>query len=79
MPGFFVFSGAKLRAVRERVGLSREELALAAELAASSITVLENGYRGPSRAALIRLADALGVSPRELVDEDPAFSEAVAR
>jgi transcriptional regulator with XRE-family HTH domain len=78
MPGFFVFSGDKLRAARERAGQSREQLALAADLTASTITVYENGYRGPSRAALIRLAGALGVSPRELVDEDPMFA-AVAR
>jgi transcriptional regulator with XRE-family HTH domain len=76
MPGFFVFSGDKLRAVREGVGQSREQLALAAGLTASTITVYENGFRGPSRPALIRLAGALGVSPRDLVDEDPAFAEA---
>jgi transcriptional regulator with XRE-family HTH domain len=78
MPGFFVFSGAKLRDARERAGQSREQLALAADLTASTISVYENGYRGPSRAALIRLAEALGVSPRQLVDDDPTF-EAVAR
>jgi len=76
LSGFFVFSGAKLRATRERVGLSREQLALASGLTASTITVYENGYRGPSRPALIRLAAALGTSPRDLVDDDPAFEAA---
>ena len=77
MPGFFIFSGEKLRAERERAGQSREQTALASGLTASTISVYENGYRGPSRAALLRLAAAVGCSPRDLVDEDPAFTEAV--
>jgi transcriptional regulator with XRE-family HTH domain len=74
----FVFSGEKLRRERERKGLSREQLALASALSASSIAMAETGWRRPSRAALLRMATALGVSPRSLVDADPAFS-AVAR
>jgi transcriptional regulator with XRE-family HTH domain len=72
----FIFSGTKLREIRERNGFSREQLALASGVAAATVSVYENGYRRPSRAALLRLAAALGVSPRDLVDEDPAFAEA---
>jgi transcriptional regulator with XRE-family HTH domain len=74
----FIFSGEKLREERERKRLSREQLALTSGLSASSITAFETGWRRPSRAALLRMATALGVSPRNLVDPDPAFS-AVAR
>jgi transcriptional regulator with XRE-family HTH domain len=72
----FIFSGTKLREIRERNGFSREQLALAYGGTAASVTVYENGHRRPRRAVLLRLAAALGVSPRDLVDEDPAFTEA---
>lgn len=74
----YVFSGDKLRAAREHKRLTREQLALAAGLSAATIGTLETGWRRPSRAALLRIATALGVSPRDLVDPDPAFS-AMAR
>lgn len=78
MPGFFVFSGQQLRDVRERLDMSREQLAIASALSASSIAALEAGWRSPSRAALLRLAKALGVSPSELIAADPMF-QGVAR
>lgn len=78
MPGFFVFSPEKLRAERERVGMSRELLAITIGMSASGISLYEAGHRTPPRPVLLRLAGALGCSPRDLVDEDPMF-EAVAR
>jgi len=78
VPGFFIFSGGKLREAREHQGLSREQLAVASRLSFQMIAALEYGYRRPSRPALMRLAAALGVSPRVLLEEDPEF-EAVAR
>lgn len=77
MPGFFVFAGERLRLLREERDQSREQLAVASSLSVAAITALELGYRNPSRAALLRLAAALGVSPRELVGVDPMF-EAVS-
>jgi transcriptional regulator with XRE-family HTH domain len=78
VPGFFVFSPAKFRAARERDDLSREQLAVASRLSFQTIASLEYGYRQPSKAALLRLATALGVSPGDLLEEDLDL-EAVAR
>jgi transcriptional regulator with XRE-family HTH domain len=74
----YTFSPQLLREVRKRKGLSREQLAIAAGSSYSAISLAENGYRVPARAVLLRYAAALGVSPRDLVLDDPAF-EAVAR
>jgi transcriptional regulator with XRE-family HTH domain len=76
LSGYFRFNSSKLRGVRERSGLRREELALAADLSASAITSFETGHTKPSLASLLRVADALGIDPSELVDESP-FVEAV--
>lgn len=72
----FVFSGQKLRARREEASESREQLSVDANVSHSAIVLYETGHRNPSRAVLLRLAAALECSPRDLVDEDPAFVEA---
>jgi transcriptional regulator with XRE-family HTH domain len=74
----FILSPQALRAAREHAGLSREQLAIAVGRSASTITLYENGLRSPTRAVLMRLAAVLGVTPRSIVEEDPAF-QAVAR
>lgn len=76
MPGFFVFSGSKLRAQRERIGMKREVLALAVGMSASGVGLYEAGLRTPPRPVLIRLAAALGCAPGDLVDADPMFEAA---
>jgi len=73
MPGFFLFSPERMKAIRERRGMSREQLAVDADLSYAMIAALEGGLRNPSRETLICLAAALDVLPRELVDEDPVF------
>lgn len=78
MPGYFRFAGARMRQIRERKGWTREQLAVAANLSVAAIASLELNYRNPSRPALLRLAAALGCTPRDLVDADPMF-EAAAR
>ena len=70
----FIFSAERLREAREVKGLSREQLALASGSSYSAITMYETGHRSPSRATLLRLAAALGLSPRDLVEPDPAFA-----
>jgi transcriptional regulator with XRE-family HTH domain len=77
LSGFFVFSGPRLREIRERKHISREQVAVAADLSYQMILLCERGDRSPSRAALLRLAAALEVHPSELVEPDPEF-EAVA-
>jgi transcriptional regulator with XRE-family HTH domain len=74
MPGFFIFSPERLRSTRERKGLSREQLAIAARSSYPALSLYENGHRSPNRSTLLRLSAALGVDPRELIDDDPAFT-----
>jgi len=70
------FSGPKLRAVRERVGLSREQLAVAVPCSASAIVKWENGYGPPKRPTLLRLLRVLDCPIEDLVEPDPDFAEA---
>ena len=60
------FSGL-LRGYRERAGLSQNELARRAGVNPGSINRIESGEREPSsRELIVRLSDALGLSPFEL-------------
>jgi transcriptional regulator with XRE-family HTH domain len=62
--------GVRIRALREKLGLSREALAEQTGLSAVYIKKLEAGERSsPSLPALARIANALGASLRvELVE-----------
>ncbi len=59
--------GRRLRLVRERVGLSVNDAATAAEMAYSAYARLERGEREPSLSTLIRLSAALGCTPNDLL------------
>jgi transcriptional regulator with XRE-family HTH domain len=64
--------GSTLRRLRERAGLSQEELAAKAQVSRASIQNWEADRRAPRRAPVRRLAAALGVSDitsHEPVDE----------
>lgn len=76
MPGFFAFSGQRLREARELRGLSPEQLALAIGKTANAIVRYETGHGQPSIITLAALGAALGIDPRELIV--PGL-EAVAR
>ncbi len=58
--------GSLLRQARERIGLSRDELARRIGLDASYIYRLETGARRPSREVALALAEALGIKSDEL-------------
>lgn len=53
-------SGAMLRDVRRRAGLSQPELARRSGVASTLISTYENGRRVPSGDALMRLIEACG-------------------
>lgn len=76
MPGFFIFAGDHLRELRDARGWTREQLAVSSGCSVAMVASAELGYRNPSRRLMLRWAAALGVSPRDLVAEDPMFSEA---
>jgi transcriptional regulator with XRE-family HTH domain len=64
--------GERLKAFREARGLSKADLAAAAEISRSYVTKLEQGTEGnPSGAVLGRLARALHVSLDQLVENYP--------
>ena len=60
--------GANVRQYRKLKGLSQERLALDAGMERSYVSDLERGTRNPSVRALGRLAEALGVEPKRLLE-----------
>lgn len=58
--------GMKVRQLREKRGWSQEELAGRAGLHWTYVGGIERGERNPSLKNILRLAKALGASPREL-------------
>lgn len=63
--------GKRLRRFREALGLTRKQLADLVHVSRDTIAVYENGWRGPSRDVLQRLADALGVRTDALLGAEP--------
>lgn len=61
------FFGKVLSEERKRVGFSQEKLAEAIDATNVFICLLERGQRQPSLNTTILLAQALGLSPEELV------------
>jgi transcriptional regulator with XRE-family HTH domain len=62
--------GARVRAERERLGISQEELASRADLHRTYVGGVERGERNISLLNLLRIARALGVSPADLLEDD---------
>src|SRR5579883_964244 len=60
---------ARLKELRERAGLSQDELADRADLYKFSVAKLEQGVREPTWATVLNLAHALGVSVEAFVTE----------
>lgn len=59
--------GEAIRRSREKLGISQEALADAAEIHITMVGGLERGVRNPSYTTLLRLSKALGIKPGELV------------
>ena len=59
--------GRALRRHRERVGLSQEQFAFEAELDRTYVSGIERGVRNPTVGTLLRLTQALGVTPSALL------------
>jgi transcriptional regulator with XRE-family HTH domain len=67
VPAFQAALGAAVKARREELGLTQEQLDLRTDLHQRWISNVENGKRNPSYASLRRLATGLGLSVAELV------------
>lgn len=64
--------GLNIRRLRERHGLSLEELAERAELSFRGLIYIEHGRRNAGLLTVLKIADGLGVRPMELFDyEEP--------
>jgi transcriptional regulator with XRE-family HTH domain len=59
--------GAAVRALRRKLGVSQERLAFAAELDRSYVSDVERGNRNVSLVNIVRIAEALRVTPSELL------------
>jgi len=59
--------GKVLRAVRKEVGLTQEQLALAAEIDRTFVSLMERGERQPTVRMIFKLAAALRVPPSQLI------------
>ena len=66
--------GTIARQHREALGLSRETLARRADVSTSMVLRLERDDSIPNGPALLRIAAALGIDPREFADTEPAAS-----
>lgn len=60
--------GARLRAARERQGISLTELAARTALTKGFVSQVERDLTSPSVGSLVRLCDALGIPAGELLD-----------
>lgn len=65
---FLVFIGKKVRAEREKMGISQEKLGQLAKLHRTYIGMIERGEKNITIFNLRRIAQALGVQVRDLID-----------
>ncbi|MDY7007803.1 MAG: helix-turn-helix transcriptional regulator [Cyanobacteriota bacterium] len=60
--------GSLIKQRRIKLGISQEELGFRSKLDRTYISGLERGVRNPSLTALVSLADGMGISVSELLD-----------
>lgn len=72
MPGvskdFKAAIGAKLRAIREKLGMSQEEVAERAGVDRTYISILERGLKSPTLDTMERICAALGTLPERVIE-----------
>lgn len=59
--------GKTIRKIREEKGITQEKLAFEAGLNRAYIGYIERGERNPSTETLVKIAQALKVSPKDLL------------
>jgi transcriptional regulator with XRE-family HTH domain len=67
MDRFLEVDRAKLRSLRRRAALSQQDLAERASTTQETISRLEQGHHAARGRTLRKLAEALGVEPKELM------------
>ena len=66
-PRVYEALGRAIKTARTERGLERKELAAATSLSYAYLSDIESGRRRPSSSAIFEIADALGMSPSELM------------
>lgn len=61
--------GARIKAARERAGLTQEDLAAELDMSPTHISVLERGRKAPKLETLVNIANALHVSTDMLLQD----------
>ncbi len=64
---FIAVDGARLRRLRRERALSQQDVERITGVAQATLSELEGGKRGARASTLRRLAEALGVEPKELM------------
>lgn len=67
---FTQVDGERLRQLRRERALSQRDLSRITGIAHDSISQLETGKRDAQPRSILKLAEALGVKPKELMKED---------
>ncbi len=65
---YLIFIGRKVRAERDRLGISQEQLGQKAKVHRTYVGMIERGEKNITIFNLRKLADALGVKVRDLID-----------
>ena len=61
--------GARIKAARERVHLTQEQLAEIIDISPTHMSVIERGVKTPKLDSFVRIANALGVSTDALLQD----------
>ena len=61
--------GARIKAARERAGMTQEDLAAELEMSPTHISVLERGLKAPKLETLVNIANVLKVSSDMLLQD----------
>jgi transcriptional regulator with XRE-family HTH domain len=67
---FIAVDGRRLRRLRRERALSQQDLEWISGVAQATLSDLEQGKRGARVSTLRKLAEALGVEPKELMKEE---------
>ncbi len=67
---FIGVDGRRLKRLRREKALSQQDLTRKTGVAQATLSDLEGGKRGARASTLRKLAEALGVEPRELMKEE---------
>ncbi len=67
---FIVVDGARLRRLRRERALSQQDVERMTGVAQATLSDLEQGKRGARASTLRKLAELLGVEPKELMKEE---------